>query len=193
MLRWLTNILDIKNLLGVQRVTPDPAYPANETVMRFNGTTYAFNTSGDFDIITTVGGVQVTTHHSSVGIFSGTMDEGTDVIVRGSITDLDAGVNCNFIAFANYLTAIRVATSHHTLKTIDLRNAGDVHNFYRYTPPSIPTIYANAQYSDLANFAQGLIDDSTVTDGTLWIDPAQQYASYVITAAQAKGWSVYYL
>ena len=195
MVRFITDILDVKNLLGMQRIIPEPAYPVNETVMRFSGTTYNFNVvaGSSFDITRIYNGHPVTLHYTNPGNYTGNMDEGTDIIVTGA-TDIEPGSGCNFVAFGNDLTAIRISSVWGVLFEMDLRNAGDVHSFYTYSLNVVYTIYANAQYADLANFTQSVIEHSTMTtNGVLWIDPTEAYAASVITAAQTKGWTVYNL
>ena len=197
MIRYIKDILDIKNILGAQRPQPLPAYPADQVVIRAHTTTtiqYKPIYTGDLRVLYTYGGVD--REDIVPDTLSGVMaacacDPGTDVVLIGNVTQVtDFNAYVDFYAASNTITYIRV---YDHIKTLDLRNA-DLLGSWGFSPScAVETLYAIATTSWLSGISQSIISSSSVADGVLWIDRTQPYADSVITTARAKGWKVYYL
>ena len=200
MIRFIKDILDIKNLLGMQRVPPVPIpvpqFPSDEIVFRaisnvnpsFDFTAYY---TGYMSIRVEIGGGQWTTYYNNSGtsVNVNGFNAGSDVIVKGNITRLTQIQDASFVAISDTLPDFDFNS---TIETLDLRNAvGLINGYYPLGNNSLKELYANG--NRLLGFQIGIIQSSGVNDGILWIDPNGTYASQIIAAAEAKGWSVYEL
>lgn len=199
MIRFIKNILDIKNLLGMQRriqPVPDPAYPANELVLRTSGSylTFAPVFFGTIDIQSTYGGVTNTTQYTdslsgtTFGIFA---DPDTDVIITGNVTDITTDNTASFMAVNNTQNGYVLTNG---ITKLDLRNADDS-NFWDGSTVgtiSVETLYAKATTPVLYTACRQVINNSP-TGGVLWIDQTDAYWVGVVNAAQAQGWTIYNL
>ena len=200
MIRFLTHILDIKNLLGMQRTptpTPLPAYPANQFVMRsiVANNTFTPVFTGDLLVTTTHGGITSTI--SIPDTSSGTYviiatDPGTDIILEGALQR---------IAFNNVPSGISFVALNDTMdqlydiddetRTLDLRNGAAFTIFFERTSVlGITELYARADTSQIKNVSVVAINASP-DGGVLWIDRTQPYAADVIAAAEAHNWTIY--
>ena len=196
MIRFIKNILDIKNLLGMQRPIqpiPDPAYPANEMVLRTNGNTVTFTPifTGTIYYRYTYNGttsVSPYTDDYSGMAFSNYCDNGTDVVITGNVTQIDVDNDIEFVALNNTVANLSIFSS---VKTLDLRNADSLLGI-GYMPFGVETLYVKATILNLQGLARTVINFSP-NGGTLWINPNDTYAADVIAAAEAKGWTIYNL
>lgn len=179
----------------MQRPQPLPEYPAGQTVCRNNNGSSVTITpiyTGTITMRYSVGGVtQTYTHpasHSGMSIAMLYPDQGTDIVITGDLQQLTFDSNnVDFIAFGNS----GVLRFHSEVKTLDLRN-GTV-SFMNYPPYGIETLYARATSTTMRNICTDVINNSSVTNGTLWIKSSETYAQDVIAVAKAHGWKVYYL
>lgn len=205
MIRWIKNILDIKNLLGmVRNVPPDPQYDPNNIVIRtaLNKTWLYLKYTGTVSVGYTYGGQSGFTEIFGPE-FSETFktvdnDQGTDAIITGYITEITirGTYKYEFLAIGNTVTHLKFygGGSSADLHTLDFRNATNLASI-GYSSNSIPNI--SRIYTLADNAAELAIEDfitnSNITDGELWINPNGTYASTIIAAAQTKGWSIYNL
>lgn len=198
MIRYIKDILDIKNVLGMQRPQPLPAYPAGQTVFRNNnGLSVSIVPiyTGTITFQYSVGGVtQTITHpvsHSGLSIVLLTPDQGTDIVITGDLQQLTFNSNnVDFIAVGNTLGDLNIRNN---IKILDLRNADALTSYGVVPYSSVDTLYAIATTSATSAISSGVISSSTVTDGVLWIKSSETYAQDVIAVAKAHGWKVYYL
>lgn len=201
MIRFLTHILDIKNLLGMQRTpipTPLPVYPANQFVMRsdtINTDVTPVFTGSSINLTVTESGVTHTYNFPSIA--SGTQihitaDPGTDIIWEGALQR---------IAFNNVPSGISFVALNDTMdqlydiddetRTLDLRNGAAFTIFFERTSVlGITELYARADTSQIKNVSVVAINASP-DGGVLWIDRTQPYAADVIAAAEAHNWTIY--
>ena len=192
-IRFIKNILDIKNILGMQRVpVPMPAYAANEYVMRtartdnidytptFTGT-LTVSIPGDSD-----------TYPSS---YSGTelsifdLSENTDVVLTGHVlvVTFHSGANVKMLAINDTITSLYLADN---VETLDLRNASSISS-YNVTGDNVSVLYAKADSTINRNISVAVINNSSISHGVVWVDRTQTYAAAVVAAAELRGWTVY--
>ena len=191
MIRFITDILDVKNLLGMQRTPiPMPEYPANETVLRFPGNTAEFILyGGSYTVSYTYNGTIYTNNYTGSNTFNLSTDVGTDIIIIGA-TDVNVAIgSCTFAVLGSSVTYY---ADNGTVQTIDIRNVGIfVIGGGVITGSGIKTLYVHATTTNRQSASNTFINRSVNTNGVLWIDPTEAYAASVITTAQTKGWTVY--
>lgn len=200
MIRFIKKILDIKNILGMQRTpipTPLPAYPANQFVMRsdvlINDVTPTFTGSQMWLTVTEYGNTH--TYYfpqvASGNVLQVATDIGTDAIFeQGNITDMDlSAADVNFVAVNDTVQNI---TINNNLRTLDLRNAAVLTSVAAYPsfPYGVRELYARATDIIRREISKSFINNSP-DGGVLWIDRTQTYAADVIAAAEAHNWTIY--
>ena len=201
MIRFITHILDIKNLLGMQRNTPPMPIVCvcktsyiNSCSLRlyFNGdqAEIVYNDYYDAELKTLVA-----THSPyAIGI---NPDPDTDITISGDIYQLGVFGMENMIV-GNTIQTLNFLENYGWIEcpliSIDLRNADNLHLVSATKPLArLETIYANAKTSGLANISTQLINDAVLATGDVYVDVNEPYASTVITAANNKGWTIHYL
>jgi len=190
MIRFIKNILDIKNILGMARALAP--YPANELIIRSNG-------QGDLEFIPVYTGTLTIVQGANTNYYPDTLsgtgfiipaNEGDSITITGNITGLDMhGFDSDLLAVNDSLVDLKIAER---LYIVDLRNADQIQNF-TYDADEVDTLYAIADNAAQKDVCVAIITNSSVSNGTLWIDGAQAYAADVIAAAQAKGWRICYV
>lgn len=172
--------------------TPDPLQPADEVVLRGNGSVVEFSPmySGSVQIIYIYNGITYTfaPDHSGQRINIQT-DPGTNIILRGSeLSGIQISSNITYISVSNIITYLSVGSSE--LEVLDFRNVGSLDLVSGLVNNnSINTIYDRGNDSKAANASVREIELSSVNNGTLWIG-AGTYASEIINAAVSKGWNI---
>ena len=195
MIRFIKNILDIKNLLGMQRTippVPDPAYPANQFVLRsqISGLiTFIPIYNGTLHMQYTQGGVVIETDSPSGN--SGTTfaifnDIGEDLVITGNLEQITINGGVDFVAVNN--TVDTIFDVGLDTAVLDMRNAD---NLVGLLPAitNIRTLYAIANNSTQRTLCKQIIDNG-IDGGVLWIDRTQAYAMQVIASATAHSWTV---
>lgn len=200
MIRFVKNILDVKNVLGMSREVPpipDPQRNPEELFMHsndgdfgytpyFTGTVNIFN--GKMNIIRgeSLSGIEVVTN------------TGNNVVQSWIIGDTYRLVLPNNAPIAilspnNKLKQIDITTTY--LHILDLRNADQIEEITNGNPYNeISTLYAIANNTTQRDICIHLINNSIYTTyAILWIKRTQPYASDVIAVARTKGWSINYL
>lgn len=199
MIRFIKNILDIKNLLGMQRVvppTPPEPYPANEIVLRTNGNTVTFTPvfTGSITVRYTYNGTNTEVTYGNVWSgqqMSSYSDYGTDFIIIGNVTQIEVGADVEFLSYGNTIDYLYLyVVDSPNLRILDLRNLVSISSYAISYACNINTIYANATTSEIKDFTVSAINGSP-DGGVLWIDRTQTYAADVIAAAQAHNWTIY--
>lgn len=194
MIRFIKNILDVKNILGMQRALP--TYPANELILRAatdGGIMFTPTYNGDLTV--QVAGNTYTYSNAYSGSYIGVsgVTVNTDVRITGDVRTIgipENMANINFLAIPNGVWGLEISEG---LKVIDLRNANDIgYNQFFWNGDDVDTLYAIANNNNQRRVSRDIIQNSTVADGTLWINAAQAYAQDVIAAAKSKGWRIRY-
>lgn len=195
------HILDVLNVLGGRRniPTPDPQYPNNQFILQRGEGLPAVRMqpfyTGSLTTQWTENGtgqeiISPSSQSGSVIFTNG--DPDTDIIFIGNITKVVSGSGCIFAAANNTLTELDISNAPN-MNELDLRNGTLLSVLTVATSNNIKTIYALANEIGVSNSIISIISTSTITDGVLWINPNDTYATSVIAAAEAKGWSVYNL
>ena len=192
MSRFVKNILDVKNVLGMERALAP--YPANELVMRAaaNGNVdYTATFTGDLTVQANSETDTYPDTYSGVQIGVTDVVANTDIVLTGNITKIFfvGSANISMLVVNNTTTYFAVSQN---MKILDLRNA-DLISGYVINTDNLSQVYAIANTIAQKNISVTMITNSSISNGTLWIDNMQTYAADVITAAIAKGWNVYYL
>lgn len=191
----LKHILDPKNVLMSDRTpTPDPQYPTYQTIFRpveesFVHLIFIAYYTGDLTV--TYDGNTYTFDNSQSGhvnIISG-IPAGDVAIFTGALSKFVITQIADYVAVGDTLIMINLMSAG----TIDLRNANNNLIGGINTHAQTHTLYAKATSVSLKDLCLNILTNSTVSDGTLWINPSDTYAADVIAAAEAKGWSVYEL
>ena len=197
MIRFVKDILDVKNIIGMQRVQPDPAYPAGELVLR--SVEHYFYYIPYYTGYLTYSGIDQTDHviggsipdtYSGQADFISSVKPDSDFIFRGDIVQLDlvdSGNNISFVAVNNTLYQLDIQND---VQTLDLRNADNIQSIGTQ-PFGVTTLYAIANNAMQRGVCTTIINNSP-DGGILWIDHTQAYAAAVIAAAISHGWHVYY-
>lgn len=191
---------DILNILWKNRTpapVPDPAYPANQIVLRSPTSLFRFTPyyTGNMTYYGT---------DPMGNPFSGTISDansgqpknasvmpGTDFIITGSVTQLDVNgysANVDFVSVSDILQHLDINSS---TKTLDMRNGASA-NGLGYPPYDINVLYARADTNGNNQACVSAINNSP-DGGTLWINTSEAYAADVLIAAQNHGWTVYQL
>ena len=208
MIRFITNILDIKNILGMQRAlppappapTPDPELVANINAIRTQdgNPKICMAFSGNITIQGIYQGSSFTITlpdgWSGAEIPNIYADPETDVTAQGAITDVIIYnyYGYNYVAISDTVTAVIFADSlADALYTLDLRNAASLSSLPSSGALFINRIYALATNENVANSIASLISNSTIANGEVWINNEDAYAAEIVAAAAAKGWTVY--
>lgn len=194
MIRFITHILDVLNVLGMQRVVPMPTHPANELVMRAaadGNVDYTATFTGN--LIVQANGETDTYPDTYSGIQIGVagVAANTDIVLTGNITKIFflGMANISMLVVNNTTTNFAVSQN---MKILDLRNANLISGFV-INSDNLSQVYAIANTIAQKNISVDMITNSSVSNGILWIDGSQTYAADVIAAAQAKGWMVRFL
>ena len=193
MIRFLTHILDIKNLLGMQRVVPPTPYPANEIVLRTNGNTVTFTPvfTGSITVRYRYNGTNTEVTYGNVWSgqqMSSYSDYGTDFIIIGNVTQIEINSgDVEFVAINNTVGSIDDLDAQ--VRTLDLRNATGLSGMSMHAF-GITELYALATTVNNSNLSAMIIYNSP-DGGTLWIDQTQAYAATVVSMAEAHNWTIY--
>lgn len=174
---------------------PMPLYPAEELVMRSVAGTLDFKPSftGTIDVYYTLNGADMHASYSTSGInVSLILDPNTDVRVIGTVTSVILTNNLSLLAISNTVTYLTMMYDSFSRGTIDFRNAISLNGFTILgSPVDIAEVYVSANDNFITNSIANLISQSIYSDGALWINRNDTYAATVISAAEAKGWTVY--
>lgn len=203
MIRFILNILDIKNILGMQRVspTPDPQTNFRDVFLKSSETgAYSITASRivyqieldytDSDgISTTITTISDATFNISVlGDTIIKLNNGDDNYYWG-IDKMDE--NTDYVSVSGKLDWIRTESGNaDKLQYIDLRNAENLIELP--IAVNLKTLYAKATTETLRDLCLELLNNSIVR-GVLWIAESDTYAQDVVALARTKGWRVYYL
>ena len=198
-MRFVLDILDIKNILGMQRTQPQPAYDPDLLVLRCTTATAQNVTlyfTGAITIYYTYNGVEhqdvrLASDWSGVYMSLNAADAETDIKIRGNITQAGLDYPGNTIHMLAISNTVTVCAIRNNVLTLDLRNADLIQGF-GYNPYGIETLYAVASTTDQRNLCTHVLTESP-TGGTMFIDDTDTYAAAVKTVAQAQGWNVYSL
>lgn len=202
MIRFITDILDVKNLLGMQRAIPipDPMYPmpANASqlgIKILSAGSFIFTpTSASAYIYADLyrGGIVVGNYLMNSGAVRtiSSLQAGDVLIFTTSLTDLlIQNNNTESIALNSDLAQLDVSICS-GLKCVDFRNATSLLNSVSFsTSGDIQLIYDTANNNATQSAVNWLI--LNYTPGVLYIDPDGVYYSSLKTLAIARGWTVY--
>lgn len=202
MIRFVKNILDVKNVLGMDRQPiPDPQYPANMTVIRSvaNSTFLMLTLAGDVKVTYIHNGSEVIVYLLR-SLWSGvayrvTADPETDIKIEGNATGItiNGAYKYSFVSIGNTIqSTVGVNTSQY-LTTLDFRNSTALGGFTAIATAHVKTVYANASTPLLANIMTSVINGSLESDCKLYIDPNDAYAASVIATAESRGWEIHNL
>ena len=194
MTRFVKDILDVKNVLGAQRVQPIPSFDPSLIVLRA-----AINDNVDYTptfigtLTVQAKGETATYPDSYSGVQIGVLDmiANEDVLLSGNISNIFLlnSANVSLLAINNTATFFAITRN---IKTLDLRNATSITGFV-IREDNLNQIYAIANNITQKNISCDMINSSGSIGGILWIDNSQTYADDVIEAARLKGWTVRYL
>ena len=198
MIRYIKDILDIKNILGAQP-TPLPLRPANETVIHaLANTTITPYFTGTLTIKRVVNGTEstITRNSSQSGIgWNFPSDRNTDVIITGNLQKIEIAQHHGGTDYQAIADTVEELVINGAAGVIDLRNANAIQaaSISGALTKGTKVLYANATTADAKSACISIINGSNVAYSTLWIDRTQPYAQDVIAVAKAHGWRVYYL
>lgn len=198
MIRFIKNILDIKNILGMNRVSPISPHDPEALFMHsndgmftvtpyWNGTIHVQNYQEQYDLDESHSGEAIT--------FGDSEDIVAQGIIFGDVYTLDIADDqkISHIAVSKYLEYFII---NGYVRLADLRN-GDALNrvVIRNNTNDIVELYAIANNETQRDICVRILNTSPYegTLATLWINAAQPYAADVIAAATAKGWTINYL
>jgi hypothetical protein len=204
MIRFIKNILDINNLLGMQRVVPPtpPTPILNPQIeMRSVGGTCIFMptfTSGELIVQYTSGGVLIEEHYDTS--YSGTA---ISVNVDGSylikikntdsnltINAIEAIQNINSVEIIDHVESVQIPQA---VTTLNIQNASELETVIPTESQfGVIALYGRATNTDERDASKEVIDYN-VNPGsicTLLIDSGETYAADVITTAITAGWNV---
>ncbi len=187
----LTDIFDIFDIFGTSNVAPpEPLHPADELVLRgVANMVISFICTNQIQL--KYGG---NTYTYFAGTYSNVIldnEANEDVILRGEVVDILSYTALEYACVSEYLINLQYNTY---LRTIDCRNAGsDFVAIINNTPGqnNTDTVYAVANTPYQAETIVNQINNSSVSDGILYIDRTQPYADTITDAATAKGWRIY--
>jgi len=184
------NIKDVKNVLGMRRTAPpvpEPAQQSDVCVLRFAGLSFSLSGYGPTSYCTYTynGTTQIETISPT---FTRQIDEGTDVILSGTLIHVEVlSLNCIYCAAGNTLSQIEFNAGTN-LQVLDLRNLNSGIGFIKIFPPNnLRTIYASDYY--WTNVAQ-FINESVFSDGVLFISVGSAGYATLAATAQVKGWQI---
>lgn len=196
-IRFIKNILDIKNILGMQRApVPDPVHPANQVVIRnavagdmkfvpyFTGTITVYRPGfAPMDVPDTQSGIPV---------YELDLQADTDIVLTGNIDyiEFESDANVRMFALNNTIHQLRIPMPE-SLEVLDLRNAENSMAVYAFDTYYGREVYVNSENIESAGLGKYVIEHNTINDGILWIDRTGAYAEETIAMAEAKGWTVY--
>lgn len=201
MWRFVKDIFDVKNIFGMQRTPipiPIPQYPANETVLQGISDSVRFTpyySSGlSIQVTKTYNGITSTNtfddSYSGIGQFI-QIDEGTDVIITGSLQRIDCGNDVELLAVGNTITFIPAAGIGTSTRILDTRNISTATIANPLNANIVDTIYAIPNTTPARLLCERTLAASSVAVGILFIDRSATFADQVIAAATAKGWQIY--
>ena len=191
-MRFITHILDILNITGIQRVVP----PFETDIIALRCSTATAQTvylafTGSIVIYYTHNGVEyqdirLASDWSGVDMSLPTADAETDIKIRGNITQAyfyRPGNTLNMLALNNTVGQFSMPDS---VKTLDMRNAESVNAGNGY---GVETLYAGAKESPQESICENVINNSP-SGGVVWINETEAYASQLRAFAIAHGWTV---
>ena len=178
----------------MQRITPMPQYPANELILRAAADGNVAFTPTFTNTLTLKYGLTTDNYPQTLSdteISATGVSAGDDVIVTGNVSflRLPDGANVSVLVLSDTITEYYLMQN---IEVVDLRNAKSYISVWLYYD-NVREIYAIANTTAQKHNSIAIINQSTVTNGTLWINASQLYAADVMAAAMAKGWSVRYL
>lgn len=212
MIRFIKNILDVKNLLGKLRSVPASNSIVFTTAMqdpaiRISGT-------GDIVIRSNSGGspVQSTYTNPVLALVNISADAGTQVELLGDVTAVyfTDGIGCDISDLSlNTDVLERLALTNQSLQEVvvnanlreldinycanlthlDISAAPGLQNFGQTGNPAITLIRARTSISMVAIEIGQMITYSSGT-GTVYVPTADPYYSIIATAASNKGWTI---
>lgn len=204
MIRFVKNILDITNILGMKRGNPEP-----DPVPDWQHVTLQSAETGSFYInvgtvltyahveYTNPDGKQKEAVSNYPPQFNVDVMQFTDILVSNgnnvyNWSRITVDINASYFAPSSRLLGVYLQ-SNGALKKVDLRNANDNFSFLNESYEStIETIYARVASEHLLTEIERLIDGNSIR-GVIWIDKSEAYAEDMTTYARSKGWTVYEL
>lgn len=190
-MRYPTHILDIKNLLGMQRtpVFPDPLQDPDVLVLMYtiSGGYLDIQYAGaDINVTETVGGTESTAVYTGSYIYLyGDADTYTkvfpDVTRVNGISD-----EVKYMAINSTITATLLPAD---LEILDLRNASALTNVMLGYPSNLNRLYANCTNAALYAISKNAITNSGAT-GTVYIKRGETYTDALATDAINQSWEV---
>ena len=196
MIRFVKDILDVKNVLGMERLqpmpTPDAQTAADTIVLRSDAYDTQLNSiafSGDLTITETQGGIPMVRVVDDSWDLQLHADIGTDILIQGNmLVANDFTHDITYISANNTIEDIRILGS--PVQILDLRNAYAQHDFYIQGTTPLQCIYARCTNLAVALGFEYYFGITTYT-GDIWINPYEEFAYRVMQAAQDAGWNVY--
>ena len=195
----ITDILDIKNLLGKNRLQPIPQYPADQLVIRSKDTSFAFNITfpTTLNVQYTYNGVTLTatydnSHSGSTELLN--VDIETDIIFTSpnslQYADIPSGERYSFFAPNNTIQNFWYQGLKYA-DVVDLRNASSLASVGGTNNNQTSVVYVGDTTAGIRVAANAIINDSIYSDGVLWLKPGTTEAAHIRSVAENKGWRVY--
>lgn len=203
MIRWIQNILDIKNILWMDRVPPIPdpqtmhsrVYLKSSETGQYTIIVSRVVTYWQVDYVDSDGNEQIAFSASNPNLSISVLGGSVINIINGNdhafwgISQMDE--RTQYVSVSRRLNYIRTGSGRADgLQYIDLRNAEDLMELP--IAANLKTLYAKATTETLRDLCLTLLNNS-VSRGVLWISESDTYAQDVVALARTKGWKVYYL
>ena len=204
MIRFLTHILDIKNLLGMQRTTPPVPITDPQIRIHVSGASLMIIptfTTGELIAQYTNGGELIEerydTSYSGVSINFNSTDAGWWV----NIINTEDRDPIDTIIIKNHADSVVVRENVDNVKITDgveVLNIENADNLIGVGAEDVPNfgvyyLFAIAQTAAQRDSCIDVITNNIHSGSAceLYIDNTQPYAADVITAATAQGWTIY--
>ena len=190
-MRFIKNILDIKNLLGMQRTPafPDPLQDPDTLVLMYtiSGVYLDIQYAGaDINVTVTEYGTESTAAYtgSYISLYA---DPDTYTKIYPDVTRVNGISNhVKYMAINSTITATLLPAD---LEILDLRNASALTNVMLGYPSGLNRLYANCTNSALYNICKNAITNSGVT-GTVYIKRGETHTDDLVTDAINQSWEV---
>lgn len=209
MIRFIKNILDIKNLLGKQRGAEEYIkFICNRTnpQVTMNGSAMIHSVKNGYPHTDTISGTPGT-----LQIISIQADANTPIIISGSVTKFEcASIHVVSLDVSQKPDLVLLNCAQNEITELNLRNNVALTSLYTeltdlteldisqnvnltdgfLETPTLAVIRCRALNMSFANKIANAITASLVNDGVLYANSADPYYSIVQIAATSKGWSI---
>lgn len=203
MIRFIKNILDIKNLLGMQRVVPPTPIvdPQVYLTPSASNTFIATFTTGELIVQYLSGGVVIEERYDTsysgqpITVSPDFNSFGVNIINtddRLTIDTIEILSGTHAVSIGNNVLNVRIPES---IETLDAENAWLLETITNTDANyGMDSLRAYAETTDQRDAYIGVINNNVAPYGltpSLYIDANETYAADVITAATAQGWYIY--